>query len=87
MWTVFVLACLVASLPSNVVYILIFLFVELGFLCVAASHLALADGRTTAATALKKASGAFCFLAGLVGWYVSERPPKPTPPGAGEGEP
>lgn len=71
MWTVFVLACLVASLPSNVVYILIFLFVELGFLCVAASHLALADGRTTAATALKKASGAFCFLAGLVGWYVS----------------
>lgn len=77
-WTVFVLACLVAALPSNVVYILIFVLVELGYLCVAASYLALADGKTAAAAALKKASGVFCFLAGLVGWYVERTPPPPS---------
>lgn len=66
-WTVFVLAFLVASLSTNVVYILIFLFVELGFLFVGASYFAAADGRDSA-LGLQKAGGVFCFLAGLIGW-------------------
>ncbi|KAI1497634.1 GPR1/FUN34/yaaH family-domain-containing protein [Biscogniauxia marginata] len=71
MWTVFVLAFLVASLATNVVYILIFLFVELGFLFVAASYFAAADGNAATSVGLKKAGGVFCFLAGLVGWYLA----------------
>jgi succinate-acetate transporter protein len=70
LWTVFVFTFLVASLPSNVAYILVFLFVDLGFLTVAASYFALADGKAASATALKKSGGVFCFLAGLVGWYI-----------------
>ncbi|KAJ3957190.1 hypothetical protein N0V92_006265, partial [Colletotrichum tropicale] len=67
-WSVFVLAYLVATLPTNVVYILIFIFVELCFILVAASYFALADGHATAAVGLKKSGGVFAFLAGLVGW-------------------
>jgi uncharacterized protein len=70
-WTVFVLTFLVASLPTNLVYIAIFFLVDLGFLFVAASYFALADGHSGSATGLKKAGGVFCFLAGLVGWYLT----------------
>jgi uncharacterized protein len=59
---------LVASLPTNVVYIAIFLLVDVGFLTVAASYFAEADGNHTASIGLKKTGGVFCFLAGLVGW-------------------
>lgn len=68
MWTVFVLTFLVASLPTNLVYIGIFFTVELGFLFVGASYFAEADGNHTASVGLKKAGGIFCFLAGLIGW-------------------
>jgi succinate-acetate transporter protein len=67
-WTVFVLTFLVASLPTNLVYIWIFFTVDLAFLLIAASYFAAADGNHTAAIGLKKAGGVFCFLAGLVGW-------------------
>ncbi|TKW58365.1 hypothetical protein CTA1_5231 [Colletotrichum tanaceti] len=70
-WCVFVLAYLVASLPTNVAYILIFVFVELAFVAVAASYFAAADGKEAASTGLKKAGGAFAFVAGLVGWYLT----------------
>ncbi|KAL4734463.1 GPR1/FUN34/yaaH family-domain-containing protein [Aspergillus similis] len=70
LWTVFVFTFLVASLPSNIAYILVFLFVDLGFLTVAASYFAKADGHAASAVALQKAGGAFCFVAGLVGWYI-----------------
>lgn len=69
-WTVFVLAFLVASLPTNIVYILIFTFVFLAFLFIGASYFAVADGNAVASVGLKKAGGAFSFLAGLTGWYV-----------------
>lgn len=72
MWTVFVLVFLIASLPTNLVYILIFTFVFLGFLFVGSSYFAAADGHDAAATGLKKAGGVFCFLAGLVGWLASQ---------------
>jgi succinate-acetate transporter protein len=70
-WTVFALVFLVASLPTNLVYIIIFFCVELGFLLVSASYFAEADGHFTASIALKKGGGAFCFLAGLTGWYLT----------------
>ncbi|KAL4886188.1 GPR1/FUN34/yaaH family-domain-containing protein [Aspergillus karnatakaensis] len=70
LWTVFVFTFLIASLPTNVAYILVFLFVDLGFLFVAASYFARADGKNTTAVRLQKAGGGFCFVAGLVGWYI-----------------
>ncbi|RNJ58002.1 hypothetical protein D7B24_005319 [Verticillium nonalfalfae] len=71
LWAVFVLTFLIASLPSNLVFIAIFALVDLGFILVAASYFAAADGSHSASIALKKASGVFCFLAGLVGWYLT----------------
>jgi succinate-acetate transporter protein len=71
LWTIFVLTFLIASLPTNVVYIAIFFLVDLGFLTVAASYFAAADGHAAAAVGLKKAGGGFCFVAGLVGWYLT----------------
>ncbi|SPN99297.1 related to Y.lipolytica GPR1 protein and Fun34p [Cephalotrichum gorgonifer] len=71
LWSVFVLTFLIASLPTNVVYILIFTFVFLGFLLVGASYFAAADGYSAASISIKKSGGVFCFLAGLVGWYLT----------------
>ncbi|KAJ5935653.1 hypothetical protein N7466_005200 [Penicillium verhagenii] len=70
LWTVFVFTFLIASLASNIAYILVFLFVDLGFLFVAASYFAVADGHAASAVALQKTGGVFCFLAGLIGWYI-----------------
>ncbi|KAL4976246.1 GPR1/FUN34/yaaH family-domain-containing protein [Aspergillus desertorum] len=70
LWTVFVFTFFIAALPSNIAYILVYLFVDLGFLTVAASYFAKADGHASSALALHKAGGAFCFVAGLVGWYI-----------------
>ncbi|KAK9424273.1 putative GPR1/FUN34/yaaH family-domain-containing protein [Seiridium unicorne] len=70
-WTVFVLTFLVASLPTNLVYIGIFFTVDLGFLLIAAQYFAEADGNHRAAIGLKKTGGVFCFIAGLIGWYLT----------------
>ncbi|EFQ34233.1 uncharacterized protein GLRG_09377 [Colletotrichum graminicola M1.001] len=67
-WCVFILAYLVASLPTNIVYILVFVLAEIAFVAVAASYFAAADGNHTASVRLKKTGGIFAFLAGLVGW-------------------
>ena len=66
-WTIFVFTFLVASLPSNIAYILVFFLVDIGFLTVAASYFAKADGHAAAA---QKSGSVFCFLAGLAGWYI-----------------
>lgn len=70
LWTVFVFTFLIASLPSNIAYILVFFLVDIGFLTVAASYFAKADGHAAAAVGLQKSGGVFCFLAGLIGWYI-----------------
>ncbi|KAL5119970.1 hypothetical protein ACEQ8H_002068 [Pleosporales sp. CAS-2024a] len=54
-----------------IIYIAIFFTVELGFLTVATSYFAEADGHHMAAVALKQAGGGFCFVAGLIGWYLT----------------
>ncbi|KAL0943478.1 uncharacterized protein CTRU02_201365 [Colletotrichum truncatum] len=70
-WSIFVLAYLVASLPTDVVHILIFVFLELTFVLVAASYFAAADGHTSTSVSLKKSGGVFAFLTGLVTWYLT----------------
>ncbi|KAL2279225.1 hypothetical protein FJTKL_13599 [Diaporthe vaccinii] len=71
LWTVFVFALLVAVIPTNITFIVIFIFLVLGFLFVASSYFAAADGHAAASINLKKAGGVFCFLAGLGGWYLT----------------
>ncbi|KAJ4982858.1 acetate transporter [Stagonosporopsis vannaccii] len=71
LWTVFAVVFLVASLPTNLIYIAIFFTVVFGFLLVAASYFALADGNIAASIALKKGGGGFCFVSGLIGWYLT----------------
>ncbi|CAN9420673.1 unnamed protein product [Alternaria alternata] len=48
-----------------------FFMIKLGFLLVSASYFAVADGHPAASISLKKGGGAFCFLAGLTGWYLT----------------
>lgn len=67
-WTVFVFALLIAVIPTNLTFIVIFIFLVLGFLFVASSYFAAADGHPAASVSLKKVGGVFCFLAGLGGW-------------------
>ncbi|KAJ4148548.1 hypothetical protein LMH87_003013 [Akanthomyces muscarius] len=71
LWTVFVFTFLIASITTNLVSILIYLFVDLGFLFIAASYFAKADGHASAAKGLQIAGGASCFVAGLLGWYLT----------------
>ncbi|KAF1848913.1 uncharacterized protein K460DRAFT_279598 [Cucurbitaria berberidis CBS 394.84] len=71
LWTVFALTFLIASLPTNLVYIGIFFTVEFGFMLVAASYFAAADGHAAASVSLKKGGGGFCFVSGIIGWYLT----------------
>jgi hypothetical protein len=58
----------IATISMNVVQMLIFGFVLLGFIFLTASYFAAADGNMVASIGLKQAGGAACFVAGLVGW-------------------
>jgi succinate-acetate transporter protein len=69
-WTVFNTFFFISSLSINLVYALLYGFVELSFALIAASYFATADGNMEAALAVKKAAGAFAFLAGMCGWYT-----------------
>ena len=42
----------------------------MAFVLVAAAYFATADGHATTAIGLKKAGGAFAFVAGLLGYYT-----------------
>jgi len=70
MWAVLNLFFLIGSFPINLVYIGIFIFVELAFVLVAASYFATADGKAAQGIALKKTGGVFAFIAGLLGYYT-----------------
>ncbi|KAF9692491.1 hypothetical protein EKO04_009454 [Ascochyta lentis] len=71
LWTVFSVTFLIASLPTNIAYISMFFTIVFGFLLVASSYFALADGNNAASTALKKGGGGICFVSGLTGWYLT----------------
>ncbi|RSL58024.1 hypothetical protein CEP54_008007 [Fusarium duplospermum] len=68
-WAVFNLFFLIASIQLNLVYICIFINIELCLVFDASSYFALADGNTSTSTALMKAAGVFGFIAGLLGFY------------------
>ena len=59
------------SLPTNLTFIGIFLFVAMGLLTISASYFSLADGHAVAASGLKKAGGAFFFVSALYLWYLT----------------
>ncbi|KAJ2969140.1 hypothetical protein NQ176_g8827 [Zarea fungicola] len=68
LWAVLVFAFFVASIATNLVDILTYLSISLGFIFSSASYFASADGLDDAATTLKKVGGGCCLLAGLLGW-------------------
>lgn len=70
-WAVLNIFFLVASVAFNIVYICIFLTIELCFTLEASSYFTLADGNANLSVALMKAAGVFGFLAGLLGFYAT----------------
>ncbi|KAI9147107.1 Acetate transporter protein patA [Paramyrothecium foliicola] len=69
-WAVLNIFFLVASCAFNIVYICIFITIELCFVLDASSQFAHADGNIPLSTALMKSAGVFGFLAGLLGYYT-----------------
>lgn len=54
---------------SNLVYVALFLSIELCLVLDASSYFATADGNPDTGKALMKAAGVFGFIAGLIGYY------------------
>ncbi|KAI1408028.1 GPR1/FUN34/yaaH family-domain-containing protein [Hypoxylon sp. FL1857] len=69
-WAVLNIFFLIASVSFNIVYMCIFLTVELCFALDASSYFARADGKLDISVGLQKAAGVFGFLAGLLGLYT-----------------
>jgi uncharacterized protein len=61
---------LIGSLSLDLVYIGIFLTVQLAFTLVAASYFARANGHAAGSLAFAKAGSAFAFLPGLLRYYT-----------------
>ncbi|PON20367.1 hypothetical protein TGAM01_v210746 [Trichoderma gamsii] len=70
-WAVLNIFFLVASVAFNIVYICIFITIELCFTLEASSYFTRADGNARLSAALMKAAGVFGFLAGLLGFYAT----------------
>lgn len=64
------LALNVLTLPSSIVYISIFVALQVCLSLDASSQFAQADGKLAASAALMKASGVFAFISGLLGFYT-----------------
>ncbi|KAG0647504.1 hypothetical protein D0Z07_6692 [Hyphodiscus hymeniophilus] len=60
----------VASLRTNVVFFLVFLFIDLAFLMLTACYWTLAQGMTVIGHNLQIAAGAFIFVFCILGWYL-----------------
>ncbi|CAG8936463.1 unnamed protein product [Penicillium salamii] len=69
LWAVFNLFFLLASCTLNIVYILLFLTLELCLIFDAASSFVLADGSVEKSANLMTAAGAFAFVSSLLGYY------------------
>ena len=61
---------LICSIRTNLVFFLIFFTLVPAFGLLAGSYLQAANGRATLAAKLAEASGAFCFVTCLCGWYI-----------------
>lgn len=69
-WAILNLIYTIASLRTNVVFVLLFTFLEVDFWLLAALYIKLALGRTSMLTGIMKAAGAFGFLTCCMGWYL-----------------
>ncbi|CAI7565499.1 unnamed protein product [Penicillium discolor] len=69
LWAIFNLFFLLASCALNIVYILLFLTLELCLIFDAASSFVLADGLVDKSANLMTVAGAFAFVSSLLGYY------------------
>ncbi|KAM0716499.1 hypothetical protein Q7P37_007944 [Cladosporium fusiforme] len=70
MWGVFNTFFLITSTAYNVVYVLLFLALELCLLLDGTSYFLSAGGHPTAFFHMQQAAGAFGFIAGVLGYYT-----------------
>ncbi|KAK5332313.1 hypothetical protein LTR98_011557, partial [Exophiala xenobiotica] len=61
---------LVASVRTNIVFVLVFFFIDLAFIMLMATYWTLAEGKTAIAGKCQKAAGAFIFVFCVFGWYL-----------------
>ncbi|KAL1800853.1 hypothetical protein ACET3X_001195 [Alternaria dauci] len=61
---------LICSIRTNLIFFLIFFTLTPAFALLAGSHLQAANGQAALSTKLAEASGAFCFVTCLCGWYI-----------------
>jgi len=69
-WGVLVLIYLVASLRTNVVFVLLFFALDVTFWLLVTIYIRLGNGNLAHLTALLKAAGAFGFLTCCAGWWL-----------------
>ncbi|ATY62421.1 gpr1 family [Cordyceps militaris] len=68
-WAILNLFFLMASIRISIVYIMVFVCIELCLVIDASSQFAKADGYDMTYTKMQKAAGAFGFLASILGYY------------------
>ncbi|GAA6011520.1 hypothetical protein JCM10207_002647 [Rhodosporidiobolus poonsookiae] len=68
-WSVLVLIYLIGSLRTNLVFVLLFLFLEITFWLLVTVYIRLAYANADVVT-LMRAAGAFAFLTCAMGWYL-----------------
>jgi len=61
---------LIASLRTNIVFVLVFFFIDLAFIMLMATYWTLAEGKTAVAAKCQIAAGAFVFVFCIFGWYL-----------------
>ncbi|GAA6008425.1 hypothetical protein JCM11491_004471 [Sporobolomyces phaffii] len=69
-WSVLNLIYTIASLRTNVVFVLLFSFLEVAFCLLSSLYVKLALGHTSMLEGITKAAGAFSFLCCCMGWYL-----------------
>ncbi|KAG9191651.1 hypothetical protein G6011_10385 [Alternaria panax] len=70
MMSILCLVYLICSIRTNLIFFLIFFTLVPAFSLLAGSYLQAANGRAALAAKLAEASGAFCFVTCLCGWYI-----------------
>ncbi|GAA5931045.1 acetate uptake transporter family protein [Sporobolomyces koalae] len=69
-WSILNLIYTIASLRTNVVFVLLFSFLEVDFCLLSALYTKVALGRLDMIEGITKAAGAFGFLTCCMGWYL-----------------
>ncbi|KAK4055023.1 hypothetical protein OIO90_003364 [Microbotryomycetes sp. JL221] len=69
-WAVLTLIYLMAALRTNLVFVMVFFFLDIAFWLLVATYFCVAKGLVAKIPMLLQASGAFCFLTAACGWYL-----------------